>query len=63
MEIFTVGEVAKTLGIPRYKITYAVEVGKIREPRRTVMGLHRYYLREDVDEISKVLIGDEREKK
>lgn len=57
MEVITVGEAAKILGIPRYRLVYAAEMNKIPQPRRSVMGHHRYYLREDVDEIRKVLLG------
>lgn len=63
MEIFTIGETAKILGIPRYKLNYAAEMDKIPQPRRSVMGHHRYYLAEDLEKIRKVLIEDAREKK
>ena len=58
MEVYTVGETAKILGIPRYKLNYAAEMNKIPQPRRSAMGHHRFYLREDLDEIRKVLIED-----
>ena len=57
MEVITVGEVSRLLGIPRYKLDYAIETKKIREPRKTIFGARRYYLRRDVDGIREILIG------
>ena len=62
MEVITVGEVSKLLGIPRYRLDYAIEVGKIPQPRKTLMGARRYFLRKDVDKIRQIL-GDARAKK
>ena len=56
MDIITVGEVSKLLGIPRYRLDYAIETQKIPKPRETLMGARRYYLRRDVDKIRKILL-------
>ena len=63
MEVITVGEVSRLLGIPRYRLDYAIEMKKIPEPRKTVLGARRYYLRKDVEKISRILLGDEGKKK
>ncbi len=55
MEIITVGEVSRLLCIPRYKLSYAIETGKVKQPRKTVMGARRFYTREDLEEVRQAL--------
>ena len=55
MEIITVGEASRLLCIPRYKLSYAIETGKVPQPRKTIMGARRFYTREDVEEIRRLL--------
>lgn len=55
MEIVTTGELARLLGIPRHKLSYAIESGRIPEPRKTIMGARRFYTEEDVEEIRRIL--------
>ncbi len=55
MEIITVGEVARLLGIQRHRLNYAIETGKIPQPRKTLMGARRFYTGEDVKEIRRLL--------
>ncbi len=53
--IVTVGELSRLIGIPRYRIDYAIERGRIPEPRRTLLGARRFYLHRDVEEIRRLL--------
>ncbi len=55
MEIITVGEAARLLGIQRHRLNYAIETGKVPQPRQTIMGARRFYTREDVEEIRRLL--------
>ena len=58
MQIYTVGEVAKVLGIPRHRLSYAIEVGRVLEPRKTAMGRHRFYTSEGLEEVRQALSDD-----
>lgn len=55
MKVVTVGELARLLGIPRYRLDYAIERGYIPEPRKTIMGARRFYTEEDVEVIRRLL--------
>ena len=55
VQVITVGEVSRLLGIPRYRLDYAIETQKIPEPRKTIFGARRYYLQSDVDKIREIL--------
>ena len=55
MEVITVGEAARLLNIQHYQLKYAIETGKVPQPRQTIMGARRFYTREDVEEIRRVL--------
>lgn len=60
MQIFTVGEVAQLLKVPIYRLTYAISVSKVPQPRRTKLGARRFYVEEDLEEIRKVFITEEK---
>lgn len=58
MEVITIGEAARILGIQHYTLKYAIETGKVKQPRKTVMGARRFYTREDLEEVRQTLSGD-----
>ena len=62
MEIYTVGETVKVLGIPRHRLSYAIEVGRVLEPRKTALGRHRFYTSEDLNTLREILTGNEEAK-
>ena len=51
MEVYTVGETARELGLEIHQLRYLWESGKIPRPGRTVSGARRFYTGEDVEEI------------
>ena len=58
MEIITVGEAARILGIQHYTLKYAIETGKVPEPRRTIHGARRFYTSEGLEEVRQALSDD-----
>ena len=58
VDVITTGEAARILNIQHYQLKYAIETGKVPEPRRTIMGARRYYTRQDVEEIRRILKSD-----
>ncbi len=55
MEVYTVGETARELGLEIHQLRYLWESGKIPCPGRTVSGARRFYTGEDVEEIRRLL--------
>jgi len=55
MEVYTVGETARELGLEIHQLRYLWESGKIPRPGRTVSGARRFYTGEDVKEIRRLL--------
>ena len=55
MEVYTVGETARELGLEIHQLRYLWESGKIPRPGRTVSGARRFYLHRDVEEIRRLL--------
>ena len=62
MEIITIGEASRLLCIPRYKLNYAIETGKVPEPQRTIHGARRFYTSEGLEEVRQALSADKEEK-
>ena len=62
MEIITVGEASRLLCIPMYKLVYAIETGKVPEPKRTIHGARRFYTSEGLEEVRQALSVDKEEK-
>lgn len=58
MKIFSTGEVCRELGIPLEKLYYWERVGKIPASRRLGNG-KRYFVREDVARLKKLLVRAE----
>ncbi|MCH7923084.1 MAG: MerR family transcriptional regulator [Nitrospinae bacterium] len=55
MEVYTVGETARELGLEMHQLRYLWERGKVPRPRRTVSGARRYYTEGDVEVIRRLL--------
>jgi len=55
MEIYTVGETARELGLEIHHLRYLWESGKIPRPGRTVSGARCFYTSEDLEGIRHIL--------
>ncbi len=57
MDKFTVKDLEEQLNVKRTTLFYWEKTGKIPKAKRTPMGNYRYWSKEDVDKIKKLLKG------